>query len=81
MSEPKKMRFQRRKHSFFYENRNFYFRIQGADKNKKLGGFSITSRRKMKMATAKKAAKKTAAKKAPAKKAAVKKPAAKKAVA
>jgi len=43
------------------------------------GGISITSRRKMKMATAKKAVKKTAAKKAPAKKAAVKKPAAKKA--
>ena len=44
-----------------------------------LGGISITSRRKMKMATAKKAAKKTAVKKTPAKKAAVKKPVAKKA--
>ena len=43
------------------------------------GGISITSRRKMKMATAKKAAKKTAVKKTPAKKAAVKKPVAKKA--
>jgi chromatin remodeling complex protein RSC6 len=43
------------------------------------GGISITSRRKMKMATAKKAAKKTAVKKAPAKKAAAKKPVAKKA--
>ena len=43
------------------------------------GGISLTSRRKMKMATAKKAVKKTAAKKAPAKKAAVKKPAATKA--
>ena len=44
-----------------------------------LGGISITSRRKMKMVTAKKAAKKTAVKKAPAKKAAAKKTTAKKA--
>ena len=43
-----------------------------------LGGISITSRRKMKMATAKKAAKKTAVKKAPAKKVAAKKAPAKK---
>jgi chromatin remodeling complex protein RSC6 len=57
----------------------FSITISTADKSNKASGVSLTSRRKMKMATAKKAAKKTAAKKSPAKKAAAKKPVAKKA--
>jgi chromatin remodeling complex protein RSC6 len=56
-------------------------RILVADKSKKQGSNSITSRRKMKMATAKKAAKKTAAKKVTAKKVPAKKAPTKKAVA
>jgi len=70
--------FQRRNRDFCYEKSVFSLRIQVPTKGEP-GGISITSRRKMKMATAKKAAKKTAVKKTPAKKAAVKKPVAKKA--
>ena len=57
----------------------FSITISTADKSNKASGVSLTSRRKMKMATAKKAAKKTAAKKSPAKKAPAKKVVAKKA--
>jgi chromatin remodeling complex protein RSC6 len=57
----------------------FSITIGTVDKSCKASGISLTSRRKMKMATAKKAAKKTAAKKSPAKKAPAKKPVAKKA--
>jgi chromatin remodeling complex protein RSC6 len=61
------------------KKRHFLHYDWSADKSNKASGISLTSRRKMKMATAKKAAKKTAAKKSPAKKAPAKKPVAKKA--
>ena len=75
----KKQRFHWGKQANLQKKGIFSITIGSVDKSNKASGISLTSRRKMKMATAKKAAKKTAAKKSPAKKAPAKKPVAKKA--